>query len=103
MRRERVTFETIGPSRAHQSFKDECDIGNIMKRFEKSGLIEHVNRHDGKYGDYTNSPVSFHDAMNQVVAAQEMFMTLPAKIRKEFGNDPGAFLEAVEAHDGFLQ
>lgn len=83
------------PSRTKQAFKDECDVNTIMSRFEKTALLEHVNRYEGRYGDFTGTPQSFHDALNQVVAAREMFMTLPAKVRREFDNDPAAFVDFV--------
>lgn len=33
--------------------------------------------------------------MNQIVQAQDMFMSLPSKIRNRFGNDPSQFLDFV--------
>lgn len=91
----RVTFETTGPSRAKQSFKDECDINGIMRRFEKTGLLEHANEYAGSYGDFTDVPQDYQAAINQVMAAEQMFMTVPAKIRARFANDPGQFLAFV--------
>lgn len=86
-------------SMTHQSFKDECDVNNIMAKFEQTALLEHVNTHQGRYGDFTNTPQSFQEAMEQTIAARDMFMTLPAKVRKEFDNDPGQFVEFVEGAD----
>ena len=90
----RVTFseETM----TKQSHKKECDINGIMARYEKTGLIEHVNNHQGDYGDFTEAPSDYQSALDQVIAAQEMFMTIPAKVRAQFGNDPGQFLKFVE-------
>jgi phage internal scaffolding protein len=93
--RKRVTFETTGESLTHQSAKDECDINNIMKKWERTGIIDHQNRYQGEYGDFTNVPDNYQDSLNAVLQADEMFMTLPAKIRARFGNDPGAFLDFV--------
>lgn len=77
-----------------QSFKDECDINVIMKRYEKDMLLEHVNEYQGQYGDFSEVP-DYHTAMNFVRQADEMFMTLPAGIRKQFDNDAGEFLAFV--------
>jgi phage internal scaffolding protein len=82
-----------GTSMAHQSMKDECDINVIMARYKKTGLIEHVRMYQGQYGDF--GEMDFHEAMNLVTRAQEMFETVPAEIRAQFGNDPGAFLNFV--------
>lgn len=86
-------------SKAHQSFKAECDINNIMAKFEKTAILTHVNRYQGRYGDFTSTPQSFAEAMQQVTAAREMFQTLPSQLRKRFGNDPGSFVEFVEQAD----
>lgn len=85
-----------GSSRTKQSFRDETNINNIMAKFERTALLEHVNDHQGNYGDFTNVPSDFHAAMNQVRAAEDMFMTLPAAVRETHENDPGRFLDFVE-------
>lgn len=95
-RRRLQVFFDRERSRTKQSFKAECDINNIMRKFEKTGLIEHQARFQGRYGDFTNLPQSYHEAVNQVLEAEEMFMTLPAKVRAHFDNDPGSFLAAVD-------
>lgn len=79
-----------------QSAKAECDINTIMQRYQRDGLVDHVNKFHGDYGDFTNVPQDFHEAMQQVQEANEMFLTLPSSVRERFGNDPGAFLEAVD-------
>lgn len=99
--RRRVQFACSGPSRAIQSAKDECDVNGIMRRFERTGLIDHVNRHSGGYGDFTNAPQDYQSAVNQVLAAQDMFGRLPAGVRRQFRNDPGELLALVaEAEAG---
>lgn len=70
-----------------QAFKDECDINNIMSKYQKTGLIEHVQNVQGSYGDFT-SVQDYQLSLNQVIAAQEAFDQLPAKIRERFANDP---------------
>jgi len=32
----RVLFETTGESRTRQEFKEECDVNNIMRKFERT-------------------------------------------------------------------
>lgn len=80
---------------AKQSFKDECDINTIMSRYQSTGIIEHVQAVQGSYGDFT-SVQDYQLSLNQVIAAQEAFERLPAKIRERFANDPShlmAFLQ----------
>lgn len=90
--RRRVTIDCSEGDRTQQSFKDECDVNALMKKFERDGLLDHVNRLEGRYGDFGTGD-DFHSSMIKVQAAQEMFMTLPAKLRAEFVNDAGAFLD----------
>ena len=90
--RERVpAAEDPGEGRTMQEFKDECDINNILKKYQRSGLVDHVREFEGRYGDFT-AAVDYHEAMNITIQAQEMFMTLPSAIRARFENDPGEFL-----------
>lgn len=94
--RERVPCYCGGESRTHQEMAESADINNIMKQYERNGLLAHVNQYQGQYGDFTHAPGDFHEAMNQTVAAREMFMTLPAKIRDRFNQDPGEFLDFTQ-------
>lgn len=91
--RVRVAYSSDEPSATHQSFKDECDINSIMAKWQKTGVVEHRNQFEGQYADFTNTPGDFHEAQNQILHAQEMFMTLPSSIRSRFHNDPGSFLD----------
>lgn len=91
----RVQFKTTGPSMTHQANAAECDINRIMQKYEKTGVLEHRNKFEGQYGDFTELPQDYHASMNAVLAAGDMFMTLPAQIRRRFGNDAGAFLDFV--------
>ncbi len=82
------------PSRTQQSFRDETNINNILEKYRKTGLVEHVKNHGGKYAELPNHE-DFHHAMNLVTSAQQMFDELPAGVRAEFHNDPSQFLEFV--------
>lgn len=83
-------------SLTHQSMKDECDINLIMARYQSTGLIEHVNQFEGNYGDFMDA-TDYHSAMNEVLAANDAFASLPSSIRERFSNDPAQFLDFV--HD----
>jgi len=87
-------FKTTGASMTHQSFKKECDINNIMKKYQKTGLADHVSTFQGDYTDLTDVP-TYHEAMNKVISANSAFSTLPSSVRKRFNNDPAEFLNFV--------
>lgn len=74
-----------------QAHKDECDVNVILRKFQRSGSMEHLRVHEGQYGEF--AAIDFHEAMETVRQAEEMFLSIPANIRKEFQNDPGVFLE----------
>lgn len=87
--RQQIFF--TGTTRCKQSHRDECDINQIMRKFERNGVLEHYNEFAGSYGDFTDAP-GFHEAQNIVLDAIDMFSTVPSKIRAEFDNDPSKFL-----------
>jgi phage internal scaffolding protein len=90
--RKSTPFETTGESLTQQHFREECDIKNIIKRHDRTGIIEHVNRGIAQYGDYSEVH-EYREALDLVANANQSFMELPSDIRKEFGNDPGEFFE----------
>lgn len=89
---KRVPAEIGGPSLTQQEFMDECDINNIMDRYEKTGVISHVARREPRYLDLSDVP-DFQSAMAFMHDAEAAFMSLPARVRKEFDNDAGKFVE----------
>lgn len=93
-KRKRVQHPGGGKGGAKQSMKDECDINRIMARYMKTGQVDHLNRYGGQYGFVPSE--SFHESMEIVRKAEEMFMALDSSIRAKFENDPGAFLEFVQ-------
>lgn len=90
--RERVSFATVGPSLTDQSMSEECDVNRILERYQRTGVLEHLNRHEGSYGDFLDVPANYQDAINQVMAADDAFATLPATVRRRFGNSVSDFL-----------
>ncbi|WNK12831.1 MAG: internal scaffolding protein [Microvirus sp.] len=82
------------PSMAKQSFKDECDVNNIVKRFMQTGIIEHLNQRaaQGAFIDLPD-PVDYQGSLNMVIAADAAFASVPAEVRNRFQNDPVAFLD----------
>jgi phage internal scaffolding protein len=96
--RERVGFSTGKKSRVIQSAKDECDINNILKKYQKTGLIKHVNDRRPQYVDLPG-PVDFQESLNIVKSAMELFESLPSSIRSRFENDPVQYLDFVQNPD----
>ena len=92
--RPRVQIISNDKGRTKQSMQAECDINNIMKKFQKTGAVAHVNQHGANYGYATSA--DFLDAMTTVTKGQEMFDALPSSIRNRFANSPANFLNFVQ-------
>lgn len=84
-----------GESRTKQSFKAESDINTIMAKHQKTGLIDHVAKFNGRYEDLPDS-FDYQTGLNQIIEAEAAFASLPSSIRNRFANDPKEFLAFVE-------
>ena len=77
-----------------QEFKEESDINTIIERFgigespiESQKWVTNI--------DIADAPDNYVDVMNQLNAARDQFMSLPARVRSRFDNDPGQFVNFV--------
>jgi len=77
-----------------QEFKEESDINTIIDRFgigenpiEAQRWVTDV--------DIADAPNNYQDVMNQLNAARDQFMSLPARVRSRFENDPAKFVSFV--------
>lgn len=101
-KRERF-YTPIGKhSLTKQEFKDECCIENIMNQYKQTGQITHGNKQPPTYDDFSNV-VTYQEAQNITIQANEAFMALPSGIRNQFHNDPGAFLDFATNEDNHDQ
>lgn len=80
------------PGQVQQHLAEETDINNIMRKYAKTGQFTHVTPLAGEYGDFSQVP-DYKTAMEQIMAADALFMELPAAVRDRFGNDPAKFIE----------
>lgn len=80
------------PGQVQQHMRDETDINNIMAKYARTGELRHVTSMAGEYGDFSSVP-DYKTAMEHIMAADALFMELPAKVRDRFGNDPAKFIE----------
>jgi len=87
-------IKTPGGSRTHQSFKDECDINNIVRKARQTGFFGHMTKAVPQFGDFSEVP-DYQSALNMVIDAQEKFLQIPARIREQFDHDPNKFIEFV--------
>jgi len=92
--RPRVQIKFTEPTRTKQSFIAECDINNIMAKFQKTGAITHLQNNQAQYGFASSH--DFRESMEIVEKAERMFAELPSSIRAKFNQSPGEFLDFVQ-------
>lgn len=77
-----------------QHHKDQCDVNKIVRKYDSTGLIQHVQQLEARYGDVTG--INFQAAQNLVAGAKTSFEKLPAHIRSRFNNSVREFLTFFE-------
>jgi len=92
-------WATVFPEkgRTKQSFKDQCDMNNIMQSLNTGNVVGHVSNKIPKYG---NAPSDFQDLQNIVAAAKTDYEELSPGEQQKFDGFHGyidAILEASEA------
>lgn len=101
MKRERVQKFFSKPSLTRQEFRDECDLGLLLKKFGRTpegraALTNAQGFAEGcRFDDVTAVP-DFRAARDAVNAANASFMALPAVVRRRFDNDPASFLDFLQ-------
>lgn len=80
-----------------QEFQAECNINNIMAKYQKTGLVDHITKHSPMYGEF--DPIDFQTALDTIKDGEAMFAELPSQARKYFNNDPAEFMTFVQDPD----
>lgn len=86
-------------SKTRQDMAAECDINNIMQRYEKFGGNMADPNKVPMYLDLSMAPADLMEAMNTINEAEYAFSQLPAHVRKEFDNDAMRFVEYATSGD----
>lgn len=94
-KRRRVAISDFDETLTEQSHSKHCNIGNILNKYKKTGMLTHVNSMQGRYEDFPNS-VDFHAMQNVIANAKSMFESIPSHIRSMFDNDPSKFLDFAQ-------
>lgn len=78
-----------------QSHKDSCDIHVILDRFAR-GDMSVLSKRQGVYGDFTEMPSTYAEALNAMISAENYFNGLPVEIRARFGHSFQKFLVSMD-------
>lgn len=88
----KYSFTCTDESRTQQQFKAECDINNILAKYRKTGLVTHLSKHQGHFGDFSTLS-DYQTSLSKIMQANDSFSTLPSSIRSKFENDPGKLID----------
>lgn len=84
-----------------QSFAETTDIHAILRRFE-NGEVDILEKVQGFYGDITEMPKTYAEALQRISDSEKVFMSLPVDVRAKFGHSFSEFLAASNDAD-FLE
>lgn len=90
----RVALKCPKGTRVKQEFKKECDVNNIVAKFGMRRIRQHAETFGARYGFASQD--QYQHSLMVIREAESQFQELPAKIRAEFGGDPGKYLEFME-------
>ena len=91
--KQKVTITTLD-ARVEQCHRDECDINKIIAKYDRTGVLNHVNDFEARYEDLTG--LDYQTMLNTVANANSMFEGLPSEIRNKFDNEPQKFISFMD-------
>lgn len=68
------------------SFRDLTDMTYILQRMA-AGDTSVLNQKEPMFGDFTNMPQTYAEALQLVIDREAQFMKLPLEVRNKFDND----------------
>lgn len=88
-----VTF--VGPSLTKSDMAEQSDINNIMAKYQKFGQLPDGMTPSALFADVADYP-DYQEAQDKIRSAKEAFMSLNARVRERFSNDPSKILEFLQ-------
>lgn len=79
------------PTMTKQNMADDLNVNKIIKKYNKTGVLQNAHNYEGVYGEFTS--YDLREAIEKVQKADELFMQVPSNIRLQFNNDAGAFID----------
>ena len=74
-----------------QSYKDDCEIENIIRRAIE-GDYNALNQRKGNYIDITGVPTSLAQAQQMIIEIKQKFNELPKEIKAQFDYNPEVYV-----------
>lgn len=80
--------------RTKQSFKAQVNINNIVAKYQRTGMLEHVRQNPGVFAD-VSSIGDYHGMVSKIRTAKESFERLTSDLRSRFNDDPAELIAFV--------
>lgn len=90
------TLDT-GPGLTKQSHKEQVDINYIVRKYQKTGLLEFARNVAPTFMEV--DAIDYQEALQIVLEGQRAFDEMPSNMRKRFRYDPAEFLAFTENPD----
>lgn len=97
----RVESPVDSVSLTKTSFAEELDVNNVIKKYNKTGILQKAHDFEGVYGEFHS--YDLREAIEMVNKAQDLFLEIPSDVRRKFNNDPGAFIDFATNPDNLEQ
>lgn len=81
-----------------QSFAESTDIHAILRRYQ-NGEVDVLEKVQGFYGDITEMPKTYAEALQRISDSENVFMSLPVDVRAKFNHSFSEFLAASNDAD----
>ena len=81
-----------------QSFAESTDIHSILRRYQ-NGEVDVLEKVQGFYGDITEMPKTYAEALQRIADSEKIFWSLPLDVRAKFGHSFSEFLAASQDAD----
>lgn len=91
----KFSYQPEGESLTQQQFKEECDVNNILSKYRRTGMVSHLAKHQGNFGDFS-SVEEYQVSLDKLMTAQRSFESLPSEIRNRFENDPAKLIQFLD-------
>lgn len=88
----RVTADPVGETLTEQSHKQNCDTTKIVRRYLKTGVVDHLNTRTPIDG-MTEPGIDYKTAMDVVARGKSAFESQPAELRRQFDYNPQLFVD----------
>ena len=86
-KRKRTGMKFTQPSMTDQSFKDDCNINNVVDRHGRIDPEAIINRRQGQYTDASEVP-QLQESLNAGIAEGQIMLQANPELQRLANNDP---------------